>query len=213
MIELHRSEEIKKILGVDSSTTGVAWTLIEIQDGNPVPVKWGKIDLTKKKEVYDKMKVVGEEFVPLVRELSPDHIFVEKSIFVKNPDTARKLSFVVGALMLVAAMENYPLTLVEPASWKSHLGYFNLTRKFQAEAVRILGTTEGKKICDRFRKEQTKRILAHRFPDFDISDHDIADSCGVAVYGVNKIAAQILFEKNREIAFDCRELAQIGLEI
>ena len=191
-----RNEENITIMGVDSSTTGVAWTLIKIVDGSPVPVEWGKIKLDGKKEMMDKMGLVAEHFTPLVYHHQPDHIFIEKSIFVKNPDTARKLSFVVGALMVIAAQQDKPVTLVEPASWKAFTKYRNLTRKMVDSAVSKLGKTEGKKFCDKLRKVQTSRVLQHCYPSWtiDYSDHDIVDSCGIALYGVNQLSMEINLE-------------------
>lgn len=188
-----------RILGVDSSTTGVAWTLMEIKDGRPFPVKSGKINLTSKKEMFDKMEIVGTEFPKLIAVLQPHHVFVEKSIFVKNPDSARKLSMVVGGLMMICAVDGFPLTLVEPASWKSFTQYRNLTRKMVESATEKLGKTEGKKFCDRMRKVQTSRVLQHCYPDWDLpyDDNDIIDSAGIALYGVDKIAVPIKLDAPR----------------
>jgi hypothetical protein len=149
-----------------------------------------------KKEMYDKLAVLGEELPMLLSELDPHHIFVEKSIFVKNPDTARKLSFIVGGIMLVATQYDYPLTLVEPATWKSFTQYRNMTRKMVASAKEKLGDREGKKFLDRMRKVQTSRVLQYCYPKWalDWDDHDVVDSCGIALYGVNQMSIEIHLE-------------------
>lgn len=212
MLTTSRNTRNTKILGIDSSTTGVAYTLIEIKDGSPFPVKWGKIDLTKKKEMYDKLAVIGEELPTLLSELDPHQIFVEKSIFVKNPDTARKLSFVVGGIMVLATIYDYPLTLVEPASWKSFTQYRNLTKKMVASATERLGKTEGKKFCDYMRKVQTSRVLQHCYPEWTLAwdDNDIVDSCGIALYGVNQASIEIHLEAPRIELVTQEELDILG---
>lgn len=200
-------DQYQKIMGVDSSTLGVAYTQFEA--GRPGQA--GMIKLSQIKDMQDKLGELSRCFLTLLDSLRPDHIFVEMPIFVKNPDTARKLSFVVGAIMTIAAQEGYKVTLVEPATWKAYIGYHNITRKFTTEATQKLGKTEAKKLCDGLRKSQTQRILTHRWPEFDASDDNIADSCAIAAYGVNLLSTQMLFEKNKEIAFDLKDLASKGL--
>lgn len=203
-------EANKRILGIDSSTTGVAWTLVEAG----VPVDSGKIRLDKIKEMTDMMQEINNVLPDLLSRLAPDHIFIEMPIFVKNPATARKLTFIVGAVMTNALMYHFDqITLVEPATWKAYLGYTNLVKSFTDQANKKLGKTEANKLCKRLRKEQTQRIVKHRFPKFDVTDDDICDSCAIALYGTNKIGTQILFEKNKEIAFNLPELAGLGLTV
>lgn len=195
------------ILGIDSSTQGVAWTLIDLGR----PTHSGKIDLTKIKEMDDMMSEICQTFPKVLEDQTPDHIFIEMPIFVANPATARKLTFIVGCLLTVAIQQGYETTLVEPATWKSYIGYFNLSSKFQAEAKLKLGKTEGKKLCDFLRKEQTRRIVKRRFDYFEVEDHDITDACAIGLYGANKLSVEILFEKNKETALPLADLAALGL--
>lgn len=205
-----RTNNYTKILGVDSSTLGAAWTVMEIND-EVNPVRWGMINTSKVKEIQDKLMVVAEGFDLLVEEEAPDHIFIEMPIFVKNPATARKLSFVVAVLMLTGRRNGIPVTLIEPQTWKAYLGCHNMTKKFRDQVKDKLGRIEGNKFCDKLKKSQTQRIIKHKWPDFDVEDDNIADSCAIAAWGVNHTTKQILFEKNKEIAFDMVEMAQKGL--
>lgn len=206
-------EKYKRIIGVDSSTLGIAWTKMVVGPRGPEPLDWDLIRTDALKETKDKLYFGHCGMMDVISDHQPDHIFIEMPIFVKNPDTARKLSFVVGSLLVACERMGVETTLVEPATWKAYIGYHNITRKFTQEATGRLGKTEGKKLCDSLRKSQTQRILTHRWPDFDASDDNIADSCAIAAYGVNQLSTQLLFEKNKEIAFDLKDLASKGLYI
>lgn len=202
------------IMGVDSSSLGVAWVVI--RDG--VMIGQGKINLQKIKGMNDKLKVIHQEWVHLLLSYRPDHIFIERSIFVANPGTARTLSYIVGAIMCLSLGEGYECTDVEPASWKSFLGYKNLSGKFVASAKEAIGRIEGKKYCDRLRKSQTWRVIQHNYGDQTEGteaehDHDIADSWGIALYGYNLIGQELQLEKSKDVTLDLAELDRLGLTL
>lgn len=202
------------VIGLDTSSTGVAWTCLE--DGNLKAQ--GKIKLDKIKTINHKLAVVYHEWPLLLEELNPDYLFIEKSIFVKNPATARILSYVVGSIICISEGEGYPITDVEPAVWKSFMGYTNLSSKFVSQAKEKLGPTEGKKLCDRLRKSQTWRVIQHNYPQqaegsLAEGDHDIADSWGIALYGYDKMGAKLNLEKSKQVAIDQEELRKMGLAL
>jgi Holliday junction resolvasome RuvABC endonuclease subunit len=204
-----------KILGVDTSTQGIAWT--QLYKGHASGL--GKIEL-KQKDIIDKLAFHYSEWAYMLDELKPSHVFIEKSIFVKNPDTARKLSFVVGTIAAITKGKGYEVTLVEPGTWKAFLGYTNLSSKFVQQAKAELGNTEGKKFCDRLRKSQTWRVIKHNFPDqvdefenIGETDNDIADAWGIALYGYNLLAEELQLEKGKEISLDVPLMATLGLAL
>lgn len=203
----------RTIIGLDTSSQGIAWT--HLYEGRMIGQ--GKIDLTKKRTMQDKLLHVYQEWRHILHIVRPDHVFVEKSIFVKSPGTARTLSYIVGAIMIVSLGEGYDITDVEPSSWKSWLGYKNLRKGFVADAKEVLGT-KHKKFCDDLRKSQTWRVIKHNYPDeaegsLAENDHDIADSWGVALYGHNLLSEELTLEKSREITLDLAELDKLGLRL
>jgi Holliday junction resolvasome RuvABC endonuclease subunit len=205
-------EKYLSVLGVDSSSLGVAWT--HLLNGNMHMC--GKINLSKKKELRDKLKLVYEEWTKLLDLLQPDYIIIEQSIFVKNPATARTLSQVVGSLMCIAAGKGYEVELTEPGQWKSWLGYKNLSSKFVKHTKEILGDREGAKFCEKLRKSQTWRVIEHNYSgDFSLprEDNDVADSWGIALYGYNKKGADVELEISNEIRYDLEEFARLGITL
>jgi Holliday junction resolvasome RuvABC endonuclease subunit len=209
-----RNPNLGTIIGVDSSSLGIAWTALYRGKLSAQ----GKIDLSKIRNMQDKMVMLYEEWKHILGELRPDHIFIEKSIFVKNPATARTLSYIVGSIMVISAGEGYSITDVEPATWKAFLGYKNLSSKFVSEAKKKLGTTEGSKLCDGMRKSQTWRVIQHNFPDqtqdtLAEHDHDIADSWGIALYGHDLLVEELHLEKSKEVTLDLERLGTLGLAL
>lgn len=209
----HDPEKYRSIIGVDSSSKGIAWT--HLYDGKMVAQ--GKIVL-KQRLLVDKLGHMYVEWKALLDSIKPDHVMVEKSIFVRNPATARTLSYIVGALLSIAKGEGYEVSDVEPSTWKSFFGYKNLSPKFVKEAKEKLGTTEGKKLCDRLRKSQTWRVIRHNYPNEAIGsvaekDNDISDSWGVALLASHLLSAPIVLENSDSIRLDLDELSKLGLRL
>lgn len=203
----------KRIIGIDSSSTGIAWALVV---DNQL-VSQDKIRLDKIKDVDKKLSTVYWELLGVLHLHQPDHVFIEKSIFVRNPATARLLSYVVGTVIATCAAHDYEVTDVEPATWKSFFGYRNLKTGFVSEVKSVLGDTEGKKFCDLLRKSQTRRVLVHNYPEAIgtqiESDHDIADAFGIAVYGTDKLCMELSLEISNDIKFDLDELKRLGISM
>lgn len=202
-----------KILGIDSSSLGIAYSILTVKNGQPHLARTGKIDLTKKKGLPNKLEELHTKMVQLLSEETPTFVMIEKSIYVKNPDTFRTLSYIVGGLMAVAS-EGSDVDHVDPATWKAYFGYKNLSAKFKKDAKEKIGKGANK-FCDSLRKSQTKRVILHNFPHFVLpeDDHDIADSCGVALYAWDRKVEPLNIEKSREISIDLEELARLGLTL
>lgn len=202
------------ILGIDSSSTGIAWT--QLVDGKMTDQ--GKIKLNMIKLPRDKLANLYVAWRKLILNTKPDVIYIEQSIFVKSPATFRLLSMIVGSLICVAAGEGFRCEVVEPATWKAFYKYKNLSRVFVDTAKKKIGIAEANKLCDRLRKSQTWRVIKHNFPDeadqsIADTDHDIADSWAIALYGYVQETGPIALEISDSIRIDQEELARLGLKL
>lgn len=204
-------EKYKRVMGVDSSSQGIAWAIIE----NEELIASGKIDLSKMKEFTHKMSFFTSEWETILEEYQPNYVYVEKSIFVKNPATARLLSYVVGSILTFTTYRGVEIDDVEPATWKAWLGYKNLSSKFVKEAKEALGATEGKKFCDKLRKSQTQRVIRHNYPswEWEYDDHDISDAVGIALWAVNHVSHDVELEISKDISLNREELDRLGLKL
>lgn len=200
-------QKYKRILGIDSSTTGIAWTLVY----SGKPQKWGKIDLTKIKSMEARLAHIGQEYPKLLAELKPDYIYVEQTIYMRSVSTMRVLSYIVGALMCMSTQAGIGITDIAPMTAKSFYDYSTLSRKFTAAASKKLGPKEGKKFCEALRKSQVQRVNEFNFKNFDASDHDISDSCSIAIYGYDQKVAKVKLQKDRTVRLDLERLDSLGL--
>lgn len=210
---VERNPDIHRVIGIDSSSTGVAWTLLH--DGKME--NQGKIRLDQKKTMQAKLLELYIGLTELLEWTQPDHVFVEKSIFVKNPATARTLSYIVGAIMCVSLGNGIETTDVEPSTWKAFFGYRNVTAKFNKTVADKLGRIEAKKFCDKMRKSQTWRVIKHNRPEASEASHaetdnDISDSWGVALWGWHTYVEEITLEITSSIRYDLEELGRIGVD-
>ncbi len=206
------SVKYRTIMGIDSSSLGIAWVVL--YDG--FMVAQGSINLQKIKGISDKLRTIHDELIDVLREQEPDHVFIEQSIFVKSPGTARTLSYIVGAIMCIAEGNGFPTTDVAPQSWKSWLGYKNLSSKFVRSVSDVMGRIEGKKYCDKLRKSQTWRVIQHNFPDETAGteaehDNNIADAWGISLFGTNLLQRELLLEKTSDITLDLEEFGRLGI--
>lgn len=197
------------MMGIDSSSVGIAWA---IREGDSLIT--GKINTQKIKELPDKIAHGCKELSALIEEHKPDFIWVEKSIYVKNPATVRTLSYIVGGIMATAGLHNTAVGDVDPATWKAFFGYRNLKREYVASVKKILGNTDGKKFCEELRKSQTRSVLINHFPDWDIplDDHDISDAVGIVVWGWNQLVEEEEIEKSDHVRYDLVHLANLGID-
>lgn len=195
-------------MGIDSSTTGVAWTLVE----SGKPKKWGKIDTTKDKTMDARLHHIWVEFPSLLRELKPDHVYIEKSIYMRNVVTFRVLSYIVGSLILLCLAESIGVTDIEPMIAKKFYNYSTISRKFALALSKKMPTKDATKFKEALRKSQVQRVNEFNFAGFDASDHDISDSCSIAVYGYSQKVRPIKLDTSREVRLDLQELKKLGLD-
>lgn len=166
-----------RVLGVDPSSFKVACTLIE--HGEPqmtIALNLGDGD------IYQRIYQARKRFPKVLDIYKPDYVGIEQSIFVQNPETSRKLSYVVGCLMAEVLYRHIPMDDVPPSQWKAYLGVKPLTKSEKNEILEKLGQTDGRKEIDRIKKSRCQDILRDRFPWWRWEDDDIADSCGIALY-------------------------------
>lgn len=159
-----------RVLGIDPSTNSIAFTLVE----NEKPVIWGKVIFYRKASLPEKMNMMHHVIdVILEKTGEPTYVVVEQMISVQNPQTTRVLSYMAGAIMLEFAIRHIDIADCPPMTWKNYHGYKRVTK--------AMGLS--KKEADRLRKSQIQDAIELVYPYFNVNDNDIADSCGIALWG------------------------------
>ncbi len=158
------------------------------------------------------MEMVCNEFPKILNEFKPDHVFIERAVYINNAATARVLAYMVGALVALVIHNGFTFTDIEPMIGKGFCGYTKLNRRFVAAAKKKLGRLEGNRLCKEMRKSQIQNIIKYNFPNFDVSDNDVSDSCSIALYGYDQLSKEIKLRKEKHIALDLDHLKSLGLD-
>jgi len=82
-----------------------------------------KIDLSKNKDVPDRIKHMFLEIVKLIEQYKPDLLVVEAVQQQTNAKTSMMLSQLQGGLICYAYEHNIPVVSPMPSQWRSKLDY------------------------------------------------------------------------------------------
>ncbi len=103
-----------RILGIDPGTTVTGYGLIEIRNNKPVILHMGNITPGKYSDHYQRLKVLHERALHLVREYQPDVMAIEAPFYGKNVQSMLKLGRGQGVLMAAALMHGVPIQEYAP---------------------------------------------------------------------------------------------------
>ena len=172
-----------KVLGIDSSTTSLAFC---IYDGQPV--KWGKINFYGA-TIYDKIIDAHQKVAANKELLEVDYICIESAIMVKSQDVAIKMAMIVGSVVSALAWTKDMIITVPPSAWQPYIGNKNFT-KIEKEDLRVQfpGKADSwyrNKARD-IRKQRTMEFFNNKY-SINVSDHDAGDAMGIAYYAYHKL--------------------------
>lgn len=172
-----------KVLGIDSSTTSLAFC---IYDGQPI--KWGKINFYGA-TIYDKIIDAHQKVAANKELLSVDYICIESAIMVKSQDVAIKMAMIVGSVVSALAWRKDMIITVPPSAWQPYIGNKNFT-KLEKEDLRsqFPGKTDTwyRNKAREIRKQRTMEFFNNKY-EINVSDHDAGDAMGIAYYAYHKL--------------------------
>lgn len=128
------SEE-KIILGIDPGTTITGYGVIKKQDGDPLLVAIGIIDLRKFKNHYVKLKKIFERTLGLIEEYHPDELAIEAPFYGKNVQSMLKLGRAQGVAMAAALYRDIPIFEYAPRKIKMAITGQGSASKEQVAAI------------------------------------------------------------------------------
>jgi hypothetical protein len=175
-----------RVMGVDPSSHGIACTVVE----KGFPFATVKIDFGAG-SVFDRILRARKYFPKVLEVYEPEFVVIEQTILVQNPETTRKLSYVVGVLVAECLVREILVEDVPPATWKSFMGIKPLTKKWKESILAELGPTAGRKEIERLKKSQLQDKLKEKFPKFEWGDNDVADSTGIGLWAYEKRGIRI----------------------
>jgi len=177
----------KVIIGIDASSTAIAFAMLKQSAEKTELLKVSKINLNNF-SMNNKLKIISSVVPEICGNKIIDHIFIEQPIYIQNPATSRILSQVSGHLIGECLKQCDSVFEVTIANWKSYIGYKNVSKAAKDSWTKQFGEKESKKMAAIERKQRTIDIIHRKIPDVShINDNDICDSIGIALYGLNKI--------------------------
>ena len=111
-------KEALRILGIDPGTTVTGYGLVEIREKKPVILQMGNITPGKYSDHYQRLKVLHERALHLVREYKPDVLAIEAPFYGKNVQSMLKLGRAQGAAIAAALSRSLPIYEYAPRKIK-----------------------------------------------------------------------------------------------
>ncbi len=98
-----------RILGIDPGTTVSGYGLVEIKGKKPIILQMGNITPGKFSDHYQRLRILHERALHLVREYKPDVMAIEAPFYGKNVQSMLKLGRGQGVIMAAALMYGLPI--------------------------------------------------------------------------------------------------------
>ena len=114
-----------KVLALDTSSNKTGWALFI----NGKYAESGVIDLSKNKNVEDRIKKMCMSITALIFDKSPDNVVIEQLSSTRNADTTRKLSRIIGAVYFYCISKNINYSEISCKSWRNAVGIKNVKGK------------------------------------------------------------------------------------
>ncbi len=143
-----------KVLAFDTATKKTGWALFI----NGKYAESGVIDLSKNKNIEDRIKDMCLSITTLIFDKSPDVVVVEQLSSTRNADTTRKLSRIIGAVYYYCISKNIYYSEISCDMWRKLVGIKN---------------SKGKKV----KTDSINRVLQKYKLNLDDNEADSVNIC------------------------------------
>jgi len=127
-----------KILGIDPGTQVMGWGVVENDGGSVSMVGYGAIKVPDKLPPPEKLKLLYDELLKIIRKYKPDNIAVEQPFVARNVHSAFMVGRAQAIALLAAAGNKIPAFEYSPAQVKQHVANYGASSKEQVqEMVRL----------------------------------------------------------------------------
>jgi len=106
------------ILGIDPGTNITGFGIIKYEKNNYNRVASGIIKLPSSKPIPERLKIIYEELVSLIKKYKPDEFAIETAFYGKNVQSAMKIGYARGVSILAAAHNQIPTSEYSPREIK-----------------------------------------------------------------------------------------------
>jgi crossover junction endodeoxyribonuclease RuvC len=109
------------ILGVDPGTIITGYGVIDFRKNNFKHLANGCIKLPQNKQLPEKLEIIYNELVKLIKIYKPDEFAIETAFYGKNVQSAMKIGYARGVSLLAAVHNNIPAGEYSPGEIKKAL--------------------------------------------------------------------------------------------
>jgi crossover junction endodeoxyribonuclease RuvC len=106
------------ILGVDPGTTITGYGVIDFGKNKFKRLANGCINLPSNKQLPQKLEIIYDELVKLIKGYKPDEFAIETAFYGKNVQSAMKIGYARGVSLLAAVHNKIPASEYSPGEVK-----------------------------------------------------------------------------------------------
>ncbi|MGE5811214.1 MAG: crossover junction endodeoxyribonuclease RuvC, partial [Ignavibacteria bacterium] len=115
------------ILGVDPGTILTGFGIIKkgseagCTQSNFIHITSGIIKLPQEKNLSQKLEIIYDELVGIIKQFRPDEFAIETTFYGKNVQSAMKIGYARGVSLLAAVHNNIPASEYSPREIKKSI--------------------------------------------------------------------------------------------
>lgn len=171
----------KTIIAIDPASHSLAWSVFNISKDDVKIVDTGKIDFAKIKDISGKFAKIKQELTEICSKYKPVDGVIEQSVYIQNFQSSRIISYIIGFSWGVLDTYCEYVTDVNPLTWKSGIGYKNVSKNDKAKIETEFGSKNIQSRLKDERKDRVKVIVEKNF-NFISDDSDINDALGIGLW-------------------------------
>lgn len=127
-----------RILGIDPGTAITGWGLIESDNGEINPLKYGCVRTPANSPRADRLKHIFRSLSDIISKNKPDEVAIEELFFFKNEKTVISVAEARGTAIVAATQSDLPVFEYTPLQVKQALtGYGRASKSQIQEMVRV----------------------------------------------------------------------------
>lgn len=106
------------VLGIDPGTATTGYGILEFNGTDFVPREYNLIETGKEFTPSQRLSMIYDHVIEIIRSSSPDVMAIEKVFFATNAKTAIRVGQAQGVMLLAAASFNVPVVEYAPGTIK-----------------------------------------------------------------------------------------------
>jgi crossover junction endodeoxyribonuclease RuvC len=112
---------VKIILGIDPGTLVMGHGIIAINGSSMELLEMSVLKLSGKKDNYDRLQMIHQQVMSLIKKYKPDEFAIESPFFGKNVQSMLKLGRAQGVAIAAAISAGLPVTEYSPKKIKQSI--------------------------------------------------------------------------------------------